>query len=88
MEDNLVLAATLQERTELLSEALTEARRALEIITNQYRAGTVSFLNVVTAQTTALAAERSLLDARTSYLVATNQLLKNLAGSWEPPKNP
>ena len=88
VEDNLVLAATLQERTELLSEALTEARRALEIITNQYRAGTVSFLNVVTAQTTALAAERTLLDARTSYLVATNQLLKNLAGSWEPPKNP
>ena len=29
--------------------------------TNQYRAGTVSYLNVVTAQTAVLSAERSLL---------------------------
>jgi NodT family efflux transporter outer membrane factor (OMF) lipoprotein len=88
VEDNLVLAATLKERTVLLAESLTEARRALDIITNQYRAGTVSYLAVVNAQTTALTAERTLLDARTSYLAATNQLLKNLAGNWASPANP
>ncbi|MBI2770662.1 MAG: multidrug efflux RND transporter permease subunit [Burkholderiales bacterium] len=87
VEDNLVLAATLQQETALLEESLVEARRALEITTNQYRAGTVSYLNVVAAQTTALSAERSLLDARTRRLAATNQLLKNIAGSWQPLPN-
>ena len=50
-------------------------RRALEIANDQYRSGTVSYLNVVTAQTFSLAAERNVLDARTRALLATNQLL-------------
>ncbi len=82
VEDNLALAAALHRQTQLLEESLVEARRALELTLNQYRAGTVSYLNVVAAQTTALSVERALLDARSRQLSATNQLLKNLAGDW------
>ena len=82
VEDNLALTAALARQTRLLEESLVEARRALDLTLNQYRAGTVSYLNVVAAQTTALSVERSLLDARSRRLAATNQLLKNLAGGW------
>lgn len=82
VEDNLALSAAIARQTRLLEESLIEARRALELTLNQYRAGTVSYLNVVAAQTTALSVERSLLDARNRRLTATNQLLKNLAGGW------
>jgi outer membrane protein TolC len=43
----------------------------------------VSYLNVVSAQTSALSSERSLLDVRNRQLAALNQLLKNIAGRWD-----
>ena len=82
VEDNLVIAASLQEEFALQADALKAAERSLEIATNQYKAGTVSYLNVVTAQATALSVERTLLDVRNRRLGATTQLLKNLGGRW------
>jgi outer membrane protein TolC len=78
-----VLAASLEEETALQADALKAAERSLEIANNQYKAGTVSYLNVVTAQATALSAERNLLDVRNRRLAAITQLLKNLAGRWD-----
>ncbi|MET0517982.1 MAG: efflux transporter outer membrane subunit [Burkholderiaceae bacterium] len=83
VEDNLVLADALQDEARLQSEALAAAQRNLEITLDQYRAGTVSYLNVVTAQTAALSSESSLLSVRNRQLAAVNQLLKNIAGRWE-----
>jgi outer membrane protein TolC len=82
VEDNLVLAQRLRDEAALLREALGNAQRNLEITQEQYRVGTVGYLNVVTAQNTALTAERSLLDVQARQLNAVNQLLKNLAGRW------
>jgi NodT family efflux transporter outer membrane factor (OMF) lipoprotein len=83
VEDNLVLADQLQQEAALQQEALDAAQRNLQITLEQYRAGTVSYLNVVTAQTAAFTTERSLLDVRNRQLAAVNQLLKNIAGRWE-----
>lgn len=83
VEDNLVAAQLLQQEMQLQELSLTSARRALNIAQNQYKAGTVSYLNVVTAQTTVLSTERSLLDVRNRRLAAVNQLLKNIAGRWD-----
>ena len=83
VEDNLVLADQLQQQAALQQEALQSAQRLLEITLEQYRAGTVSYLNVVSAQTSALSSERSLLDVRNRQLAALNQLLKNIAGRWD-----
>jgi NodT family efflux transporter outer membrane factor (OMF) lipoprotein len=82
VEDNLVLTERLRSEGELQREALQYAQRNLDITQDQYRAGTVSYLNVVTAQTTVLSAERNVLDLHTRQLGAVNQLLKNVAGRW------
>jgi NodT family efflux transporter outer membrane factor (OMF) lipoprotein len=84
VEDNLVLAYRLQDQVNAQTEALQSARRNLEIVTDQYRAGTVSYLNVSTAQSAALNAEANLLAVRNRQLAAANTLLKNVAGPWAP----
>lgn len=82
VEDRLLLATQLQIQQQLQARALDAARRLLDITQEQYRVGTVSYLNVVTAQTAVLSSERGLLDLRARQLGATNQLLKNVAGRW------
>lgn len=84
VEDNLVLAEQLQQEALWQQQAVDAARRNLEITLEQYRAGTVGYLNVATAQTAALGSESSLLGVRSRQLAAVNQLLKNIAGRWAP----
>ena len=83
VEDNLVVAASLLEEDAVQVESLAAAQKAQDVVTNQYKAGTVSYLNVVMTQATTLAVERSLLDVRNRRLQAVTQLFKNLAGRWD-----
>ncbi len=83
VEDNLVLAEQLRLEAGFQAGALQAAQRTLDITLDQYRAGTVSYLNVITAQTAALSSESGLLNARNRQLAAVNQLLKNVAGRWQ-----
>lgn len=83
VEDNLALADQLRGAAQLQREALALAQTNLTITTEQYREGTVSYLNVVSAQTAALTSELSLLSVRSRELNAVNQLLKNIAGRWQ-----
>lgn len=84
VEDNLAAATALEREQQLQVEAVAAAQRALDVVTNQYRAGTVGYLNVLSAQATVLAAQRGLIDVRSRRLGAVNALLKNVAGRWEP----
>jgi NodT family efflux transporter outer membrane factor (OMF) lipoprotein len=84
VEDNLVQAEQLEQEAKWQAEALQAAQKNLEITLAQYRAGTLSYLNVVVAQTAALSSESSLLSVRNRQLAAVNQLLKNIAGRWQP----
>jgi outer membrane protein TolC len=83
VEDNLVAAHQLQAQEAAQEQALQAAERNLRIAEAQYAAGTVSFLNVVTAQASALTAQRNLLDVQSRRALAVTQLLKNLAGRWD-----
>ena len=83
VQDNLVAAYQLQLEQQAQTQAVVAARRNLAINEAQYAAGTVSYLNVVTAQTAALSAERSLLDIQNRRVLAVTQLMKNLAGRVE-----
>jgi NodT family efflux transporter outer membrane factor (OMF) lipoprotein len=83
VEDNLVLADQLQREAQFQQQALQAAQQNLEITLDQYRAGTVSYLSVVTAQNAALTSESSLLAVRSRQLAAVSQLLKNIAGRWQ-----
>lgn len=83
VEDNLTAAAALAQEEQLQREATAAAQRALDVVENQYRAGTVGYLNVLAAQTTVLSSQRSLIDVKGRRLTAVNALLKNVAGRWE-----
>ena len=82
VEDNLALANRLQDEVNSQTDALQSAQRNLDIVTAQYRAGTVSYINVSAAQSSALNAEVTLLTLRNRQLAAVNTLLKNIAGRW------
>jgi outer membrane protein TolC len=57
------------------------ARETLILNENQYLAGTVSALNVVTAQTTLLSAQRTALDIESRRLVAAVALIRASGGA-------
>ena len=84
VEDNLTAATALAQEQQLQTEALAAAQRALDVVSNQYRAGTVGYLNVITAQASVLSSQRSLIDVKNRRLASVNTLLKNVAGSWAP----
>ncbi len=83
VEDNLIAASALAEEVTIQQQALAAANKAQEVTLNQYEAGIVSFINVVTAQATVLSAETTLLNLQTRRLAAANTLLKNIGGRWE-----
>ncbi|NLD54808.1 MAG: efflux transporter outer membrane subunit [Burkholderiaceae bacterium] len=83
VEDNLAALRIIGEEIELQADTLASARLALQLVNNQYQAGVVNYLNVITAQTAALNAERALLDLRARQLAATVALVRALGGGWE-----
>jgi NodT family efflux transporter outer membrane factor (OMF) lipoprotein len=82
VEDNVAALRILEQEAAVQQEALAAARQSLELTLNQYKAGTVSYLNVVTAQTTALASERTAVDIQARRLVASVLLVRALGGGW------
>ena len=75
VEDNLVATVQLQAQEQAQRQAWEAARRNLELTQAQYLAGTVSHLNVVLAQTSALSAERAWLDVQSRRWMALNKLM-------------
>lgn len=80
VEDNLAALTILAEEKEVQQAASRAANEFQTQANNQYLAGTVSFLNVATAQAAALSAERSSLDILNRQLAASVALLKALGG--------
>ena len=82
VEDNLAALRILEQEAQVQQEALQLARQSVQLTINQYRAGTVSYLNVVTAQATALASENTALTILNRRLAASVALIKALGGGW------
>lgn len=80
VEDNLAVVRVLEEAGVEQAAAVSAAAEAETIALNQYRAGAVSYLNVVTAQATHLSAQRSASDLAARRLVAAVLLAKNAGG--------
>jgi outer membrane protein TolC len=59
-----------------------KAQQCVTLTMNQYKAGTVSYLNVITAQTTALTNEKTPLQSRGQHMTAAVQLIQALGGGW------
>ncbi|WP_422011888.1 efflux transporter outer membrane subunit [Roseateles sp.] len=88
VEDNLVLLAESGVSLALQRDAYEAAQQNLDIVMAQYRAGTVSYLNVSTAQTALLSAEANVISSRNRQLAAASLLLKNLGGRLPPAGTP
>jgi NodT family efflux transporter outer membrane factor (OMF) lipoprotein len=82
VEDQLIASRVLAEQETLLATAAAAATQAQDQVLNRYRAGQVSFLEVVLAQTTALNARRTLLQAQSNRQVASVALIKAVGGGW------
>lgn len=83
VEDNLVALRILKDEAQVQNLAVVSARKALDITLNQYKAGTVNYLNVVTAQTAALSNQRAELNITSLRLVAAVKLITALGGGWD-----
>lgn len=83
VEDNLVASHLLTEQAKVQNEAVEAAQESLKIAMNQYKAGTVSYLNVVTAQNATYNAQSSALTVLNSQLSASVLLIKALGGDWK-----
>jgi NodT family efflux transporter outer membrane factor (OMF) lipoprotein len=82
VEDNLAASRILEEEAQVQGTAVKSAQESLGLITNQYKAGTVSYLNVIVAQTTALTNERVAVDIAGRRMAAAVLLIKALGGGW------
>ena len=82
VEDNLAALKMLAEESTAERAAADAAAETLAIVENQYKAGTVDYLNVVSAQNASLGAERAWRDITNRSLAASVGLLKALGGGW------
>lgn len=87
VEDNLAAATLLAREAAVQDEAVAAARQSTGILLNQYKAGTVSYLDVVTAQSAQLTAERTAVQLLGRRLNASVLLLKAAGGDWRTPGN-
>ncbi len=83
VEDNLAALRILEEEAEAEDEAVKAAQKSTEITTNQYKAGTAAYLNVITAETAELGNERTAIDVLGKRLNASVLLIKALGGGWD-----
>lgn len=83
VEDNLSALRILNEEARAQREAARSAAESAMLADNQYQAGTVSYLNVVSAQAASLSADKSSIDITGRRLLASVALLKALGGGWQ-----
>jgi NodT family efflux transporter outer membrane factor (OMF) lipoprotein len=88
VEDNLAALRVMADESVTVARAVDSSERALTVSTAQYKAGTTSFLTVITAQATALNAERTAVQLLTRQLTASVALVEALGGGWDASQLP
>src|SRR5207248_8360082 len=88
VEDNLAALRILEQEAVLQDEVAQSALHALELTINQYKAGVVSYLNVITAQTTAYNSQSAAMNVLGRRLTASVGLIRALGGGWSAEELP
>jgi outer membrane protein TolC len=83
VEDQLAAIRILTKQLVLAQQAVKDAREAVRVDLNQYRAGTVDLTVVVTAEVTLLADEEAELTVRQDLYLASVSLIEALGGGWD-----
>jgi NodT family efflux transporter outer membrane factor (OMF) lipoprotein len=83
VEDNLAALRVLSEESKIQNAAVKSAERSLELATNRYKGGITTYLEVITAQSVALANEVTAVNLLTRRMLASVALIKALGGGWD-----
>ena len=84
VEDNLAALRILEEEARAEDDAVHAAQQSVDLTLNQYRAGTVSFLNVVQVTTALFNEQRSAIGIQGRRLAASVALVRAIGGGWQP----
>jgi NodT family efflux transporter outer membrane factor (OMF) lipoprotein len=87
VEDDIVTLRVLEQQSAIEDATVKAAREAEALTLNQYKAGTVPYSSVITAQTTRLSAEETALTVLSSRLQASVALIEALGGGWDSSMN-
>jgi len=82
VEDQLALLRLLDQEATLQDQAVRASQQAERLALAQYRAGTASYLGVVTAQTLSLNNQRSAVQLRGRLVAASIALVAATGGGW------
>jgi outer membrane protein TolC len=83
VEDNLAALRVLDQEATAQDDAVAAARRALAVVSDRYRNGAITYLDVVVAQTAALTNERTAVAIARRRMAASVALVKALGGGWD-----
>ncbi|MFX1763449.1 efflux transporter outer membrane subunit [Paraburkholderia sp. A1RI-2L] len=83
VEDNLASQRILAQEIVVQQQAVESAQHALRIVTNEYKAGTTDYQNVLSSQTTAFTAQQKLASIAGQRMVSSVGLVKALGGGWD-----
>jgi NodT family efflux transporter outer membrane factor (OMF) lipoprotein len=88
VEDDLSRLKYSREEEVQQAAAVASSTKTLTLAFNRYREGAVNYLEVVTAQTETLSAQRRALDLHTQQLQTSVDLIRALGGGWEAKQAP
>ena len=88
VEDQLAGLRILEQEAAKSHEATQSAENALQLETNRYKGGLITYLDVVTAQNIALQNQRTEVDIQRRRMSATIALIMALGGGWDTSKLP
>ncbi|MFL6605393.1 MAG: efflux transporter outer membrane subunit [Steroidobacteraceae bacterium] len=83
VEDNIATLRVLEQSAVIEESAVKAAREAETLTLNQYKAGTVPYSSVITAQTTRLNSEQNSLNVLSGRLQASVAMIQALGGGWK-----
>ena len=88
VEDDLAGLRILESEAAAEDQAVKSANVSLDVSTNQYKAGIVDYLTVITAQATALNDEVQAVNIRTRRMTTSVLLVEALGGGWNKSELP
>lgn len=83
VEDNLSALRILEQQAQVQNAAVASAEQSVQLFLNQYKAGTISYLEVVVVQDTLLSNKVTAVTILGSRMTAAVLLVKALGGGWQ-----
>ncbi len=83
VEDNLAAVKILENEAKVQDEAVEAAQRSLDLSITRYKGGVTSYLEVITAQSAALADEVTAVNILGRRMAHTILLIQALGGGWD-----